>query len=549
MNSNLEQWYEADGYVRLSREDGDKEESDSIVNQKELILDFLKKHPEIKLRTFRVDDGFTGINFDRPAFQEMLEDVKKGAVKCIIVKDLSRFGRNYIEVGKYIEKLFPYLGVRFIAINDNYDSGKEGRQTDNIVVPFKNLINDAYCRDISLKVRSHLEIKRNKGDYIGPFAPYGYQKSKENKNKLVIDEIAADIVRDIFKYYLKGYNAHKIASFLNLLGVLPPADYKRFKGSRFYTGFKTGENGTWTNVTVSRILQNETYTGTVIQGKYSTPNYKIKSKRLQPEELWSKVENQHEAIISREEFAAVGRLLKVDTRTSPKAENLHVLSGLLKCGDCGSSMVKKIVPSNGKKYQYFVCGGNKYNKNCTTHNISAGLVEKCVLKMLNLHIKQVVELEDLLLSVSKSDKVKALEKKRQELIREKQVELDRFSALRLSLYEDYQDEIISKADFLELKQIYSERIQKITVELERFMNEDVSVEIVGESSSWIQTFKRYGEMGELTREGAVTLVEEILIYENRRMEIHFCYHDQYNVLAGFVDGLKGQITKQNSEVV
>ena len=195
METNLNtKIYNADLYLRLSKEDGDKEESDSIINQKGLILDYLKSMEDIKIHEIRVDDGYSGVNFNRPAFQQMLEDIKAGKVDCVITKDLSRFGRNHIEVGKYLEKIFPYLGVRFIAINDNYDSARSDTQTDNIIIPFKNLINDAYCRDISIKIRSNLEVKRKKGDFVGAFAPYGYRKSEADKNRLEIDEEARHVI-------------------------------------------------------------------------------------------------------------------------------------------------------------------------------------------------------------------------------------------------------------------------------------------------------------------------------------------------------------------
>lgn len=179
METNLNtKIYNADLYLRLSKEDGDKEESDSITNQKELIFEYLKSMEDIRIHEIRVDDGYSGVDSERPAFQQMLEDIKAGKVDCVITKDLSRFGRNHIEVGRYLEKIFPYLGVRFIAINDNYDSAMSDTQTDNIIIPFKNLINDAYCRDISIKIRSNLEVKRKKGDFVGAFAPYGYRKSE-----------------------------------------------------------------------------------------------------------------------------------------------------------------------------------------------------------------------------------------------------------------------------------------------------------------------------------------------------------------------------------
>lgn len=188
----------AAAYLRLSIEDGDKAESNSIGNQRELIRDFAAERPGLHLIEEYADDGYTGTNFERPGFKRMMEDIKSGKINCIIVKDLSRLGRNYIEMGKYLEQIFPMMGIRFIAINDNYDNANtESSDSDSIVVPFKNLLNDSYCRDISIKVRSQLDMKRRKGEFIGGYAIYGYCKDKRNKNRLVVDEYAADIVRSI----------------------------------------------------------------------------------------------------------------------------------------------------------------------------------------------------------------------------------------------------------------------------------------------------------------------------------------------------------------
>lgn len=215
MEAKKQAEYDADLYLRLSHEDGDKAESDSIANQRELLMDYLSSHPEIRLHEVRTDDGYSGVNYDRPGFIQMMEAVKAGEINCIIVKDFSRLGRNFIETGKYIEKIFPFMGVRFISVNDDYDSARPRTSSDNLIVPVKNLMNDAYCRDISIKIRSHLDIKRRKGQCIAPFAVYGYQKDEENKNHLVIDEEPAAVVREIFKKKLEGYSAQAIADWLN----------------------------------------------------------------------------------------------------------------------------------------------------------------------------------------------------------------------------------------------------------------------------------------------------------------------------------------------
>ena len=294
--NNSKKIYHAAIYVRLSKEDGDvatagKRESNSISSQKDLIKNFLKDKKDIVVVSERVDDGYSGSNFERPAFQMMLEDIKKGIVDCVVVKDLSRFGREYIDAGKYIERLFPALGVRFIAVNDYYDNLEGKSQADEIVIPFKNLINDAYCRDISIKIRS--------------------QKDSDNKNKLVIDVYATGIVKEIYRMKLSGMSQTAIANALNKQGVLSPMEYKHSLGIRIQDNFKTHEQAEWSTMSVKRILGNEVYTGTLVQ-----------------------------------------RLLGIDTRTSPNEEKVYPLSGLVVCGDCGAMMIKRDVPAGGKVYAY-----------------------------------------------------------------------------------------------------------------------------------------------------------------------------------------------------
>ena len=315
--------YNCATYLRLSRSDGDQQESNSIKNQRALLNDYMGKHPELHKFDEYVDDGYSGTNFERPDFKRMMQDIEKRNVNCIIVKDLSRFGRNYIETGRYLERIFPFMGVRFIAINDHYDSAEENDDKGRILIPFNNLINDTYCRDISLRVRSHLDVKRKEGQFIGSFAGYGYRKDPKDKNHLIIDEYAAGIVQEIFKSKLNGMSSQRIASHLNELGVLPPNEYKRANGFNYTCGFQAGLNQKWTVVSVNRILKNESYTGTLIQGKRRKINYKVKKSHDVGSENWIRVEDAHDAIISKGEFQQVQQLLELDTRTAPSQTTVY----------------------------------------------------------------------------------------------------------------------------------------------------------------------------------------------------------------------------------
>ncbi|MEF9922523.1 MAG: recombinase family protein [Lachnospiraceae bacterium] len=539
--------YHADFYLRLSREDGDKEESDSIVNQKELIREFLKSRPDICIHKIRVDDGYSGVNFERPAFQEMLSDIREGKTDCVVVKDLSRFGRNYIEVGKYIEKIFPHLGVRFIAINDNYDSMEIKSHNENIIIPFKNLVNDAYCRDISIKIRTNLEVKRKRGDFVGAFAPYGYKKSEDDKNRLEIDDAAADVVNSIFIMYIHGKSIYKIADYMNKVGTLTPMEYKRNSGSKFYTGFKRNQSSGWSHTLVLRILKNYVYTGTLVQGKETTPNYKVKKKIAKDKKLWNCVEDAHDPIVSKRNYSIVQKLLKEDVRTGTGEDRLYPLSGIVKCGDCGSNMSRKTVPSGKKKFVYYVCGNHKYNKQCTSHSINARQLEKCILTMLNHHIEQVVYIEKVLQEIGKIPYKKNEVVKRNKQVISKREEIEKYNNLRLDLYEDYQGQIITKEEYVEMKEAYRKKTDMAVAALEQIENEIEAITLnKGTTCDWIESFKRFGKLTELTREVAVSLIDEVHIYEKLqgerypRIEIHFKYVNEFQTAIQFIDSVLPQ---------
>ena len=436
MYQNINKIYHAAIYVRLSKEDGDisssaKLESNSISNQKALILDFLKDKKDIEVVSVRVDDGYSGSNFERPAFQAMLEDIRHGIVDCVVVKDLSRFGREYIDSGKYIERLFPALGVRFIAINDNYDSLKGKNQADEIIIPFKNLINDAYCRDISIKIRSNLEIKRKKGECVTPFVAFGYRKTKTDKHKLEIDPSAGGVVQDIFKMKLQGMSQDAIANRLNELGILSPFEYKISSGSRYETGFRQKEQALWSSVTVRRILENEVYIGNLVQGKRTTPNHKVKQTYVKPEDDWIRIEKNHEPLVSDRDFEIVQRLLGMDTRTSPDQKQVYLLSGIAVCADCGAPMTRKVSTVAGKKYAYYLCSTNKETKRCSSHRIPEKDLEDAVLVMLKQHIQNILHLKRVLEFIGTVPFQEINMKKLQDRLEKKKQETERCKELRI----------------------------------------------------------------------------------------------------------------------
>ena len=532
--------YDTALYLRLSKEDGDvasgsKNESNSIANQKSLIMDYLQSRPEFRVVSIREDDGFSGTDFNRPAFQAMMEDVKKGVINCIIVKDLSRFGRNYIEVGRYLEKLFPMLGIRFIAVNDNYDS-LEADTAHDIVVPFKNLINDSYCRDLSVKIRSHLAIKRKNGEFIGAFACYGYLKDENNRNQLVVDTYAGQVVKDIFRMKINGMSQYRIADALNEQGILSPMEYKKYLGSHFESSFKVNPKAVWTAKAVTRILTNEVYTGVLVQGKQTTPNHKVKVRQEVDETDWIRVENAHESLIDRVLFDIVQNLMGRDTRTSPNETQVFPLSGLVYCGDCGHPMVRKISRYTKKEkadtaqtYGYFLCSEKCGKGGCSWHRISENDLMGAVLGAVNLHIQKVLDVQEALKQIENAPSRQLMIQKYLERLSMKEEERKKAERLKIGIYEDLKDGLLDKEEYQKLKAEFDSRIAEADAAVKELKRQIAELEgSRSANASWMNYFQQFGRLEQLTRWAAAIIINKILVYEDNRIKITFNFEADLN---------------------
>lgn len=527
--------YHAIIYCRLSKEDGDKVESNSIGGQRAYCEDYISKQKDIEIvHEPIVDDGATGVNFERAGFKKLEQLVRSGKVNCVVVRDLSRFSRNYIDAGRYLEKIFPSLGVRFIAINDNYDSLSSNAQSDSFTLPFKNLINDTYCKDISVKIRSSLEIKKKNGDYVGNFCPYGYKRDEVNRHKLIVDEEVREIIQMIFSLFKDGVSIGKIADRLNSMGALSPMEYKRSQGIKFETVFKTSENSKWKYNTVKRILVNDIYIGTLSQGKRGTPNYKVKAIKVKDESEWITKEDNHEPLVSFEDFEAVNQMLKRDMR-SKVDDTENTLSGFVFCADCGASMVKTVSTSKGKKYTYYVCSGNKKKKNCKPHTISVNEVEEKVFNAIHDQVELVVNLEKALELIEKMP-----HKDRRVFSYEKQIlsleqEIERYQKLKLGLYENLTDEIISKEEYFEFRNTYTNILEEKETAKKRLEKECKQAVTTGTTTkNWVTLFKSYENIDTLNRRVLMSLVDKVLIYENHALEVVFKYADEYKQTMEYI---------------
>lgn len=523
------QQFFAIGYYRLSKEawdKGAKNESDSISNQRKLVHAFVKNNPNITLVGEEYDDGYTGTNYERPGFCSILEKIREGKANCVIVKDLSRLGREYIETGKYLETIFPELGVRFIAINDDVDS-ENVSSGDDLIIPIKNIMNESYCRELSKKLRRQFRIQRGNGEFLGAFACYGYLKAPDDRHKLVIDECAAEVVKSIFSLKVKGLNQQAIADFLNDNGILSPSEYKKAQGLHYKTGFQSGAAGKWSVVTIRGILSNPVYIGTLIQGKRGTPNYKIKKMRVRKPEDWVVVEENHDAIIDPLVFSVVQKMLERDTRTCPTEEAVLPLAGVLFCADCKSSMCRRSVTRSGKKFHYYVCGTNKHGKGCSSHSFEQKKLEAVVLHAINNQVRIVVEMEQLLQEVNQKDIAGVRMKHLDLMITQKERDVEGYQEFRMKLYEALQDELIDRDEYEKMRKKYTQMIEEAQTVLSRWRKERQEVfSDTNRDDSWIAQFSRFNGLKELTREAVVSLIDRIDILEDKQIKVSFNYRDE-----------------------
>ena len=471
--------FKATAYIRLSYTDDRSSESDSVSNQRRLIENFVERNPDIEVVSEKIDDGYSGIIFDRPAFKEMMQDITDGNINCVIVKDLSRLGREYIETGRYLRRVFPAYGVRFIAITDNIDTAHDS-SGDDLTVSVKNIMNEAYCRDI-------------------------------------------------FRMRLEGASASKIAAELNRLGILSPLAYKKNNGLPYAKkGYADKADCKWSATTIIRILQDETYTGTLVQGKQGTPHYKIKQMEQRPASEWVRVPEAHEPLIARQDFELVQRIKGLDTRTSPKEDTVYLFSGILICGCCGSRMTRKTNRAGGKEYHYYYCPTGK-KKGCT-HPVmlkESSLIT-CVRDSLKAYIDNVASLETLLADIDQTSINQALAKEYSDHITDNERRLEQVLEFKARLYESLVGGMLTKEEYASYKAKYTKQTEDIKESI-RVLKEKLTdvLENRSERNRWISQFTQFATLETLDRRALIHMVQSIRVMGKKELAIAFTYEDEY----------------------
>lgn len=460
-----------------------------------------------------------------------MEDIRKQKINCVIVKDLSRFGRNYLEAGDYLEKVFPFLGVRFIAVNDHYDSKGEIFREKELITEFKNLANDYYSRDISKKIMAAFRTKKGQGQFIGNMAPYGYILKD---NHFIIDETAAAVVRRIFSMKMQGASFVEIAKTLNQENIPSPS---RYAGERGVKKYKDCSHILWQPQAVSRILYNPTYVGDMVQGKNNRSIYSKEKQGKRKEEAWEIRKDSHPAIIEREVFQKVQEVKEKNSKTwkdrqgGPGYEN--ILEGILVCGHCQHVMRRNKDVRKGRAQYYFYCGSayNYTNTECDTSSIIDYKIFDMVLRQIKLQIDLAVEAKSLTEQIKKSSHYTLLLKEKKKAKEQVKEELGRTIYLKTSIYEDLKQGILTREEFLAAKEKYTLRITELEEELYKKETELEDFEqCINGSNKWMQTFLHFQGAEELTREMAVELLEKVEVFGDKRIHIRFRFRNEYEYL-------------------
>lgn len=521
--------YKVAAYTRISREDGDKVESESLGNQRELIKNYVKKHDDMVIVDYYNDDNFSGTNFNRPEFIRMYNDIENGRVNCVVVKDLSRFGRDYIDVGNYIQRIFPKYGVRFIAINDNVDSLT--KQYD-MITPIKNIFNEQYARDISGKILSTFRNKQEAGKFMGAFTSYGYKKDPNDKYKLIIDEYPASIVRRIFQLYCEGQGKITIANILNSEKILCPSEYKKSIGEKYQNSNKFSGTSYWTYSTIHKILINEIYIGNMVQHKHNLSKFNYSSSQVDKKD-WIIVENTHEAIIDKETWNLTQSLLKRRTRQLPLDQNVSMFAGFIVCGDCGRAM-SKITHKDKRRY---VCGTYKRypGAGCTSHSIMENKLTEIILTDINSILEKIEKIEQI--EARARERAQSANLKSNSNIEADitnvEIQLDRIKHLKKSIYEDYKAGLLTKEEFIDYKADYDKQEVCMNELIKKMKDSGTSEEEALLESDFVKTIKGTPHVTELTRCILENFYEKIIIYEDHRIKFKYKFGEVVEAISKY----------------
>lgn len=519
-------------YARISVENERKRESDTIGNQIQLLKDYVSEDSEMQVYDVYCDDDISGVDFIRPEFSRMMTDIRDGKVNCIVVKDLSRLGRNRIETGEYLEMVFPFLKVRFIAITDRFDT--RDHQAD-IGVQLKNLINERYARDISQKICSAMQSMQKQGKYVGSKAPYGYLRDPDDKHHLVIDPDAAPVVRELFEMIADGHTLHHAAVTLNARGIPSPGRHNYDLGIVKSDKFK---NSLWYLQTVKRILEDQVYLGWTVGGKFRSDFHSSGVKESKPvsKEDWIITKGTHEPIVTEELFntaqayfeetkKATGAATKYDC----KSKQASIFKGHLRCGECGKAMFLRAKNGHGRKTWWYYCTLHEnYNSSyCPKKAVKKDDLEAVVLRLIQAQIKLFTDAQELLRSLNQRESSKSRYRIYQNQIRSVRKKIEGYKEMKAALYSEYADGDLAESDYLRRSgecAAKAEELEIFVTELQKEA-EKFAPEYRG-SDSWIRLIEEYGQKTELDAQMIDAFIDEVVLFNDGHYEVKFNFRDE-----------------------
>lgn len=518
------EWYIA-LYVRLSKEDGDKVESDSIQNQKRIIEQYIKYLQDqgeviVSVKVYS-DDGYSGGNFERPDYKRMIADIEAGKINCVIFKDNSRLGRNYPELGRLMEDYFPQKNVRVISVLNHIDSWKDPQGYCSAIVSFSNIMNDDYIRQLSLKIKCTFTMKRGRGEFLGNYAPYGYMKSPEDKHKLIVDPEAAEIVRMIFNWYADGVSASGIVKQLNALQIVPPSVYKTQNGCKGFAKHSSGgmKRNIWSITSVNTMLKDEVYIGNLVQGKFKSASYRTKKMVRADESEWTVVEGTHEAIISDEVFTIVHDRFARHTRVAPNQRVSYLLSGFVKCAHCGSRMNRHV--SKGRSR--FRCMSRVYDPTvCQCPSVKESVLEDVVLKAIQSQIQELVDAKAVMDAARKDVPSGRSQNEYLLALNRAEREKRRLADAKFRLYDTFEKGVIDQDEYIQFKARYNDEIAEQNDKIERLQSDLREIkESRKQDDEFIAFFKEFGNISSVDRDVLNRLLDHIEVTDASHIDVYF----------------------------
>ncbi len=550
-------------YARLSIENrGQSEDKDVIRNQIEICKAYVEENPQFDLIETYIENGRTGTTFDRPQFNKLMEDIKSGKIKCLVVRDLSRFGRDYIETGTYLERIFPNIGLRFISVNERYDSFTVDPTNEALMIPLQNMINGLYSKDVSRKVSSALRTQMKEGTMKKYNPPYGYMWN-EDRTQIIIDEEAAKFVRMMFKWKLEGVPVDEMCERLDDMKA-PSAKYRKYQNGIISSEKnKCNYNVSWVKSTVTRILQNPCYVGDLVHGRTESAIYKgIKNRSERDEEKWIVYHNTHEAIVSRDEFEEVKKILsfasserkrKLNESEKMRAKLVDLFEGKIFCADCERKMYfnKGRARHTGSTTTSDVWKGAykcssivlKKSQRCTPRNIQQTHLNEKVLSAIQTQVKVALDYEKLLLKLKDSEGDKSIRDKQNALVSSLNLKLNGIQNKRTRLYEDFSEGILTEEEYIFAKISYDDDFARLNLQLEEAIKIRTDWgDAMSSNNKWIQLMKSVSKAKKLTQALVNESIEKVLVHEGGDIEVVMKYSDIYAYTIACINAIKSGVT-------